>query len=77
VAAVIDANLAQAEQRTERVREELVSHSGATLYQLAEALYPRALRKRFWQIIATVQGHLDVLEEEGLAVVDAGRWAPR
>lgn len=77
VADVIDANLAQAEQRTERVREALAGHGGATVYGLAVALYPRALRKRFWQIIATVQGHLDVLEEEGRAVVDAGRWAPR
>lgn len=77
VAGVIDANLSQAEQRTARVHETLAGHSGISLYALCEALYPRALRKRFWQIIATVQGHLDVLEEAGLAIAEAGRWAPR
>lgn len=77
VAAVIDANLSQAELRTARVLEALRENSGATLYALAEALYPRALRKRFWQIIATVQGHLDVLEEDGLATTAEGRWAAR
>lgn len=77
VAATIDANLTQAEQRTARVLEALRENSGATLYALAEGLYPRALRKRFWQIIATVQGHLDVLEEEGLATTAEGRWGAR
>lgn len=77
VAEVIDANLGQAEQRTARVHEALRENGGATLYELAEALYPRALRKRFWQIISTVQGHLDVLEEAGLAATSGGRWAAR
>ena len=77
VAGVIDANLSQAEQRTARVHEALSAHSGVSLYALAESLYPRALRKRFWQIIASVQGHLDVLEEAGLAVAEGGRWASR
>lgn len=75
VAEVIDANLGQAEQRTARVHQALRDNSGATLYVLAESLYPRALRKRFWQIIATVQGHLDVLEESGAATTSEGRWS--
>jgi glyoxylase-like metal-dependent hydrolase (beta-lactamase superfamily II) len=77
VAATIGANLAQAEQRTARVHDVLREHSGATLYELAAALYPRALRKRFWQIIATVQGHLDVLEEGGRAATAEGLWVAR
>jgi glyoxylase-like metal-dependent hydrolase (beta-lactamase superfamily II) len=77
VAATIDANLAQAEQRTARVLEALRENRGATLYGLSEVLYPRALRKRFWQIISTVQGHLDVLEEDGLAATTEGRWTAR
>lgn len=28
-------------------------------------LYPRALGRRFWQIVATVQGNLDLLEDGG------------
>lgn len=77
VAAAIDANLGQAEQRTSRVFEALRENSGATLYALSETLYPRALRKRFWQIVATVQGHLDVLAEDGRAESSDGRWAAR
>jgi len=74
VNAVIDANLLQAEQRTERVREALIERGGGTVWDLAEAIYPRAVRRRFWQIISTIQGHLDVLEEQGRAVTEAGRW---
>lgn len=74
VAEVVDANLAQAEQRTARLREMLRESPGTTVYGLAEALYPRALRRRFWQIIATVQGHLDILEEAGEAVIHEGSW---
>lgn len=74
VNAVIDANLQQAEQRTERVREALIERGGGTVWELAEAIYPRAVRRRFWQIISTIQGHLDVLEEQGRAASDDGRW---
>ncbi|MGH2632943.1 MAG: MBL fold metallo-hydrolase [Tepidiformaceae bacterium] len=65
VAGVIAANIAQIEQRGERVAEQLSALGSATLYSLCEALYPRALRRRFWQIVATVQGHCDLLEEDG------------
>lgn len=74
VGAVIEANLDQADQRTVRLRTILAASPGATVYSLAEALYPRALRRRFWQIIATVQGHLDVLEEASEAHVEDNQW---
>ena len=74
VAEVIAANLSQAEQRTERLAEELRAAGPATVYELAERMYPRALRRRFWQIISTVQGHLDVLAEAGRAEFADGRW---
>ena len=45
-----------------------------TVYHLAERLYPRALRRRFWQIISTIQGHLDVLAEAGQVVEEGHRW---
>lgn len=65
VPAVIDANLAQIEQRTERVLQSLRDDGPGTLFAVCERLYPRAVRRRFWQIAATVQGHLDLLEEAG------------
>lgn len=74
---VIDANLAQVEQRNEKLLHLLRSNGGRTLYEVAEALYPRAVRRRFWQIIATVQGQLDLLEDSGAAVRSEGTWAAR
>ncbi len=71
---VIGANLQQAQQRSERLFDELRAHGPATVYELAERMYPRALRRRFWQIISTVQGHLDVLAEAGEAEFEEGRW---
>jgi len=74
VGAVIEANIAQIEQRSERVAEQLSALGSPTLYGLCEALYPRALRRRFWQIVATVQGHCDLLEAEGRVRVVDGRY---
>lgn len=65
VAARIDENLSGIEQRTERVAAALRDDGPASLYTLCERLYPRAVRRRFWQIVATVQGHLDLLETDG------------
>ena len=73
VDSVIDENLSQIAQRSERLLET-VRDGGVTVYSLAHELYPRALRRRFWQIIATVQGHLDLLEDQGLLQNDRGRW---
>lgn len=72
--AVIAANIAAIESRTERVYQSLRAGGEATLYDLAERLYPRALRRRFWQIIPTVLGHLDLLEERGLVRCVGERW---
>jgi glyoxylase-like metal-dependent hydrolase (beta-lactamase superfamily II) len=71
---VIDANLTQIEERTEKVAAALRNRGSCSLYALAEDLYPRALRRRFWQIIATVQGHLDLLEDGGRATVVDGDY---
>ncbi len=65
VAEVIRTNLEQVEQRTERVLAALREFGPASLFELCERLYPRAAQRRPWQIIATVQGHLDLLESEG------------
>lgn len=74
VAGAVSANLVQAEERTTRLLATLQTEGPATPYEAAERLYPRALRRRFWQIVATVQGHLDVLAEADTVVEDAGRW---
>jgi glyoxylase-like metal-dependent hydrolase (beta-lactamase superfamily II) len=68
VAGAIATNLAAIEQRTDRVLSEFRELHDATLYEVAEGLYPRAVRRRFWQIISTVQGHLDLLEADGAIV---------
>jgi glyoxylase-like metal-dependent hydrolase (beta-lactamase superfamily II) len=64
-AEAIDENLAAIEQRSDRVLAELKTAGPATLYGLCDRIYPRAVRARFWQIAATVQGHLDLLEARG------------
>ena len=74
VTETIRTNLLQVEQRTERVREALAALGCPTLYELCESLYPRALRRRFWQIVSTVQGHLDVLEAGARVGLRAGRY---
>ncbi len=74
VEAAISDNLSQAKNRTMRLEQVMAEASGATVYDLSERLYPRALRRRFWQIIATVQGHLDVLAEQGKAAEAESLW---
>ncbi|MFN0094341.1 MAG: MBL fold metallo-hydrolase [Dehalococcoidia bacterium] len=67
-------NIAQIEQRTAKVRDELASAGPATVYGLAERMYRRALQRRFWQITSTLQGHLDLLEARGQARLDGTRY---
>lgn len=64
---VIVSNVQQAEQRIERARAVLCERGRISVFELAEELYPRAVRRRFWQIIATIQGLLDELEQRGEA----------
>ncbi len=68
----IDENLAAIEDRSNRVREALATLGKARVYAIAETLYPKALSRRFWQIIATVQGNLDLLEAAGEVVEEDG-----
>ncbi|MFQ5381249.1 MAG: MBL fold metallo-hydrolase [Dehalococcoidia bacterium] len=60
VPGVVAANLTQIDGRTARVA---AARGGAgSLFRLCEQLYPRATKRRLWQIMATVQGHLDILD---------------
>lgn len=74
VDAVIARDLEQAEQRLERVQGALERIGPAPVYRIAEELYPRAAARRFWQLVATVQGLLDELETRGLAACCNGGW---
>ncbi len=75
VQAVITTNLEQIEQRTEKVYDVL-REGPAHVYGLSERMYPRVLKRRFWQIVATVQGHVDVLEADGHCLrLDDGTYA--
>ncbi len=76
VGETIQANLDAIEQRTERVATELAAGGPATLYGLCERIYPRAIKRRFWQILPTVLGHLDLLEEAGRATQRSGLYEP-
>ena len=76
VSQTISENIAQIEQRTARFHQLLNEHGRATVYDLCEATYPKALKRRFWQIVATVQGHLDILEERGLVQRIGGGYEP-
>ncbi len=74
VAEVIGENIAQIEQRTGRLKQLLDERGRANVYELCEATYPRALKRRFWQIVATVQGHMDILEERDEVLQVAGGY---
>jgi hypothetical protein len=77
VADAIAANLSAIEERNGRVLEALTSGGPAPTYELGERLYPRALKRRFWQIIATLQGNLDILEDNTQVILENGRWRLR
>ncbi|MGE0598724.1 MAG: MBL fold metallo-hydrolase [Dehalococcoidia bacterium] len=71
----IKANLDVAGQRSERLMESLRTLGPGRTYEIAMREYPRALRRRFWPIIATIQGQLDVLHEAGEVRCDRGLWS--
>lgn len=75
VAETIRANLVQVEQRTEKVLAILRDVGQAAPFALCERLYPKAAQRRPWQILATVQGHLDLLESEGRVTACDGLYA--
>jgi glyoxylase-like metal-dependent hydrolase (beta-lactamase superfamily II) len=67
--------IAAIEQRTDRVARALSAQGPSTLFELAARLYPNAIGRRFWQVVPSVLGHLDLLEARGDARPgDEGRW---
>jgi glyoxylase-like metal-dependent hydrolase (beta-lactamase superfamily II) len=72
----IDAAIGAIEARTERVFADLRQAGRATPYELAARAYPRALERRFWQVLPAIQGHLDLLEERGLVRREDHTYVP-
>ncbi|MEX2080994.1 MAG: MBL fold metallo-hydrolase [Dehalococcoidia bacterium] len=64
VDAAIDGEIEAVEERSARVLGALGEGPGST-WAVAERIYPRAARRRFWQVVATVQGQLDLLAADG------------
>jgi glyoxylase-like metal-dependent hydrolase (beta-lactamase superfamily II) len=77
VAARIAENLAAIDERSERVTDAMPPGRPMSLWAVAELMYPRAVRRRFWQILPTVQGHLDILVDAGTAVLTGGCYVRR
>lgn len=70
----IKRNLNAISERTERVLVALKEAGTATVFKLCEATYPRAARRRYWQVVATIQGNLDVAEARGAVTFDGSRY---
>ncbi len=67
-------NLGAIRERTGRILATLSEAGSATVFELCKAIYPRATRRRYWQVIATVQGNLDIAEAEGAVTFDGWRY---
>jgi glyoxylase-like metal-dependent hydrolase (beta-lactamase superfamily II) len=65
VRARIDANLRAIDHRTAKLRAVLSESGPQTAWSLSEAIYRRAAGRRPWQILSTIQGHLDLLATQG------------
>ena len=70
----VQRNIATIEARTHKVSRALNRDTPASPWDICERLYRLAARRRPWQLLATVQGHLDILEERGLATDGEGGW---
>jgi glyoxylase-like metal-dependent hydrolase (beta-lactamase superfamily II) len=67
--AMIDRILHHHGRRLERFATS-VTETPRTLFELAEANYPRLVRRDLWYVMAEVTGLVDVLEDQGRVVVD-------
>ena len=74
VHASIRGTLDTIQERTRRAVQALRDLGAATVFELCEAIYPRAARRRFWQVVATIQGNLDIAEATGTITLEGGRY---
>jgi glyoxylase-like metal-dependent hydrolase (beta-lactamase superfamily II) len=77
VAATIERNIATIEARTTKVARALSPRQPASAWSICEKLYRLAAYRRPWQLLATIQGHLDLLEARGEARAVEGGWLSR
>lgn len=73
----IDANLVAIDSRTAKVRSLLSQRHPLSTWDLCEALYRRAAARRPWQILSTIQGHLDMLAEAEEVLETPDGWTLR
>lgn len=71
---VIQRNLDGIRERTDRVLAALGNAGEATVFELCKAIYPRAARRRYWQVVATIHGNLDIAEARGAVTFDGARY---
>ncbi len=74
VAGRIGANLSAIDARSARLRAVLAVDGPHSAWALCEALYRRAAARRPWQILSTIQGHLDLLAVAGEARETPEGW---
>ena len=67
-------NLDTIEERTARVLQTLARLGRATLFDLCCTMYPRAALRRYWQVVATIQGNLDIAESQSAVTFDGGSY---
>ncbi|MFL2635960.1 MAG: MBL fold metallo-hydrolase [Tepidiformaceae bacterium] len=60
----IKSALARIERRVTRIEKAIIKGIEPTAYALAQHLYPHAINTALWQLIATTQGCLDILENK-------------
>lgn len=73
----IRANLDAIDARSSKVHDALREHRPSSPWSLCELLYRRAALRRPWQLLSTIQGHLDLLEHRGAAHETPEGWAPK
>ena len=56
--------LARIERRVSRIEKAISTGIEPNAYDLAQYLYPHSINKSLWQLIATTQGCLDILENK-------------
>ncbi len=71
----VAANLAAIDARTARLRAVLAADGPLSAWDLCENLYRRAAGRRPWQLLSTIQGHLDLLASQGEARETPEGWA--
>ncbi len=69
-------DLATIRERSQETLGVVEAQGEPSLFAVAEALYPRAASRHFWQIVPAVLGQLDLLEDAGTITRRQHRYQP-